>query len=236
MHGKENLRPDSSYPLLPQYTTNFTSYTAFSSKRLMAWRHLEIVIERAKELESVHLIQSLKPYPVVCICDDEGNSYYESEKKKPVDLNGRSNPEWGAFFDFDIDIVEAQQRQLYLIVRLESHRNVSCLGGKFIGQVRVGLGELLNDFGDADDKKLVTRSVINKNGEAQGRLTFSYKFGRTHDHPPAAAALPQPDNGNPVAQIPQRRNSDGNPIVKGAVGGVASGLVTTLADILLNDT
>ncbi|KAL4616273.1 hypothetical protein ACB092_07G186800 [Castanea dentata] len=109
----------------------------------MAWRHLEIVIERAKELESVHRFQSLKPYPVVCICDDEGNYYYDSEKKKPVDLNGRSNPEWGALFDFDIDIVEAQQRQLYLIVRLESHRNVSCLGDKFIGKVVLALENCL---------------------------------------------------------------------------------------------
>ena len=70
----------------------------------------------------------------------------KKKKKKPVDLNGRSNPEWGALFDFDTDIVEAQQRRLYLIVRLESHRNVSCLGGKFIGQVRVGLEELHNDL------------------------------------------------------------------------------------------
>nr|POF03318.1 protein src2 [Quercus suber] len=169
----------------------------------MAWRRLEIFIERANDLESVHLFQRLKAYHVVCICDDD-------------------------------DIVEAQQKRLYLVVRLESHRNVSCLGGKFIGQVRVRLEELLNDFGDADDKKLVTRSVINKNGEAQGRLTFSYKFRRTLDHPPAAPP-PQPDNGNPVAQIPQRRNSNGHPIVRGAVEGVTTGLVTTLADILLND-
>ncbi|KAK9987710.1 hypothetical protein SO802_027949 [Lithocarpus litseifolius] len=200
----------------------------------MAYRHLEIVIDRAEELESVHWFQSLKPYPVVRICDDGGEYYYDSEKKKPVDLNGRSNPEWGALFDFDINIVEAQQKRLYLIVRLESHRNVSCLGGKFIGQVRVSLEELLNDFGDADDKKLVTRGVINKNGEAQGRLTFSYKFGRTHDHP--TAALSQPDDGNPGAQIPQRRNSNGHPIVRGAVAGVTSGLVTSLTDVFLNDT
>ncbi|XP_030943135.1 uncharacterized protein LOC115968075 [Quercus lobata] len=199
----------------------------------MAWRNLEIVIEHAKELESVHLFQSLKPYPVVCICDDEGNSYYESEKKKPVDLTGRSNPEWGALFDFDINIVEAQRRRLYLIVRLESHRNVACLSSKFIGEVRVGLEELLNDFGDADDKKLVTRSVLNKKRQAQGRLTFSYKFGRTLDRPPTA--LPQPDNGNPVAQIPQRRNSNGHPIVRGVVGGVTSGLVTALAEIISNE-
>ncbi|XP_023918070.1 protein SRC2 homolog [Quercus suber] len=194
----------------------------------MAWRRLEIFIERANDLESVHLFQRLKAYHVVCICDDDGNRYYDEENKSPVDLNGRSNP------NGLIDIVEAQQKRLYLVVRLESHRNVSCLGGKFIGQVRVRLEELLNDFGDADDKKLVTRSVINKNGEAQGRLTFSYKFRRTLDHPPAAPP-PQPDNGNPVAQIPQRRNSNGHPIVRGAVEGVTTGLVTTLADILLND-
>nr|XP_023882007.1 protein SRC2 homolog [Quercus suber]POE73642.1 protein src2 [Quercus suber] len=200
----------------------------------MAWRRLEMVIERANDLESVHLFQRLKAYHVVCICDDDGNRYYDEENKSPVDLNGRSNPKWGTHFDFNINIVEAQQKRLYLIVRLESHRNVSCLGGKFIDQVHVGLEELLNDFGDADDKKLVTRSVINKNGEAQGRLTFSYKFGRTHDHPPAAPP-PQLDNGNPVAQIPQRRNSNGHPIVRGALEGVTTGLVTTLADILLND-
>ncbi|KAK7839681.1 protein SRC2 [Quercus suber] len=199
----------------------------------MAWRHLEIVIEHAKDLERVHLFQSLKPYPVVSICDDDGNCYYDKENKSPVDLNGRSNPKWGTHFDFNIDIVEAQQKRLNLIVRLESHRNVSCLPGKFIGEVSVGLRELLNDFGEADDKKLVTRSVLNKNRQAQGKLTFSYKFGRPHDNPPAA--LPQPDNGNPEAQIPQRRNSDVHPIVRAVVGGVTSGLVTTVVEVIGND-
>ena len=199
----------------------------------MAWRHLEIVIEHANDLESVHLFQRLKAYHVVFICDDDGDRYYDEENKSPVDLNGRSNPKWGTHFDFNIDIVEAQQKRLHLVVRLESHRNVSCLGGKFIGEVRVSLEQLLNDFGDADDKKKVTQNVLNKDRQPQGRLTFSYKFGRTLDHPPAA--LPKPDNGNPVAQIPQRRSSNGHPIVRGAVEGVTTGLVTTLAHMLLND-
>ena len=74
----------------------------------MAWRHLEIVIEHAKDLERVHVFQSLKPYHVVSICDDDGNCYYDEENKSPVDLNGRSNPKWGTHFDFNINIVEAQ--------------------------------------------------------------------------------------------------------------------------------
>ena len=69
--------------------------------------------------------------------------------------------------------------------------------------------------------------------QAQGRLTFSYKFGKTLDHPPAT--LPQPDNGNPKAQIPQRRNSDIHPIVRVIVGGVTSGLVTTVVEVIGND-
>ena len=81
---------------------------AFSLKHLIALRHLEIVIEHAKDLESVHLFQSLKPYHVVSISDDDGKCYYDEEDKSPVDLNGRSNPKWGTHFDFNINIVEAQ--------------------------------------------------------------------------------------------------------------------------------
>ncbi|KAK9987743.1 hypothetical protein SO802_027982 [Lithocarpus litseifolius] len=202
---------------------------------------LEIVVEGATGLESVHLIQGLLPYPVVSIRDSDGNFYYDSENKKAVDLNGGSNPVWRVLFEFNIDIVEAQQKQLHLIVRLESHRIVPCCPDKYVGEVRVPIEELVKDFGDADEKKSTTRPVLNKKGKARGSLTFTYKFGRTLDHPPAAlpqpadgnpvAQIPQPANGNPVAQIPQRYN-DGHPIVKAAVGGVTSGLVTSLSNLI----
>ena len=54
------------------------------------------------------MFQSLKPYHVVSISDDDGKCYYDEEDKSLVDLNGRSNPKWGTHFDFNINIVEAQ--------------------------------------------------------------------------------------------------------------------------------
>lgn len=223
----------------------------------MALTVLEIVVVGADGLKSVHLIQDLLPYPVAIIRDDNGIDHYDSENKKTVDVNGGSNPVWRVLFEFEMDTDEARQKRFHLIVRLESHRKIPCFGSKLIGEVCVPVEELLNDFGDADEKKSTTRRVLNE-GKDYGSLTFTYKFRRTLNHPPPAlpqpavlplpqpvalplplpqpqpepAALPQPANGNPVAQNPQRHNNDDHVIVRAAVGGAVSGLVTSLSSVV----
>ena len=176
----------------------------------MAQTVLELVIERARRLRNVHRTHGLVPYPVVRICDDDGDCYYDSENNISVDPNGGSNPVWNVLFECNMNIVEAQWNRLHLKLSVESRRRTPCAAPKCVGEVRVPIVELHDDFGDADVRKSVTRPVLNERGEERGSLTFSYKFGRTLGHPPAAR--PQPANGNPDAQIPQR-NRDGNPIV-----------------------
>ena len=78
------------------------------------------------------------------------------------------------------------------------------------------ISELLICFGDDDDvgedEKHMTKNIVTSDGEAQGALAFSYKFGRTVDHPPLDP------------NVKQRPKRGANGFVRSFVEGLGEGL------------
>ena len=162
----------------------------------------------------------MKPYAVVFI-RDHNNILHSPERKTSVDSEGGSNPTWNFNVKFTINLAIAQENHLDLVVKLKSRRKTHGLRDKDIGEVRVLISELLKCFGDdddaAEDEKHMSKNVVTSDGEAQGALAFSYKFGRTVDHPPT-----DPN----VKQRPKRgANGFVRPFVEGLGEGLGSGLM-----------
>ncbi|KAL4636947.1 hypothetical protein ACB092_03G045200 [Castanea dentata] len=184
----------------------------------MSYRPLELVIQSAQGLKYVNHFKKMKPYAVVFICD-HNNILHSSERKTSVDSEGGSNPTWNFNVKFTINLAIAQENHLDLVVKLKSRRKTHGLRDKDIGEVRVLISELLQCFGDdddaAEDEKHMSRNVVTSDGEAQGALVFSYKFGTTVDHPPT-----DPN----VKQRPKRgANGFARSFVEGLGEGLGSG-------------
>ncbi|KAL0005987.1 hypothetical protein SO802_013548 [Lithocarpus litseifolius] len=123
----------------------------------------------------------MKPYAVVFI-RDHNNILYSSKRKTSVDSKGGSNPTWNFNVKFTINLAIAQENHLDLVVKLKSRQKSHGIRDKDIGEVRMLISELLKCFGDDDDdaakdEKHMSKSIVTSNGEAQGALAFSYKFG-----------------------------------------------------------
>ena len=185
----------------------------------MSYRPLELVIQSAQGLKYVNHLKKMKPYAVVFI-RDHNNILHSPERKTSVDSEGGSNPTWNFNVKFTINLAIAQENHLDLVVKLKSRRKTHGLRDKDIGEVRVLISELLKCFGDddaAEDEKHMSKNVVTSDGEAQGALAFSYKFGRTVDHPPT-----DPN----VKQRPKRgANGFVRPFVEGLGEGLGSGLM-----------
>ncbi|KAK7817401.1 protein src2, partial [Quercus suber] len=151
----------------------------------MSYRPLELVIQSAQGLKYVNHVKKMKPYAVVFI-RDHNNVLHSSERKTSVDSEGGSKPTWNFNVKFTISLAIAQKNHLDLVIKLKSRRKSHGIRDKDIGEVRVLISELLKCFGDdaAEDEKHMSKSIVTSDGEAQGALAFSYKFGRTVDHPP----------------------------------------------------
>nr|POE72542.1 protein src2 [Quercus suber] len=153
----------------------------------MSYRPLELVIQSAEGLKYVNHFKRMKPYAVVFI-RDHNNILHSPERKTSVDSEGGSNPTWNFNVKFTINLAIAQENHLDLVVKLKSRRKTHSVRDKDIGEVRVLISELLKEFGDdddaAEDEKHTSKNIVTSDGEAQGALAFSYKFGRTVDHPP----------------------------------------------------
>ncbi|XP_065636625.1 protein SRC2-like [Quercus suber] len=186
----------------------------------MSYRPLELVIQSAQGLKYVNHLKKMKPYAVVSI-RDHNNIPHSSESKTSVDSEGGSNPTWNCNVKFTISLAIAQENHLDLVVKLKSRRKTHGLRDKDIGEVCVLISELLKCFGDdddaAEDEKHMSKNIVTSDGEAQGALAFSYKFGRTVDHPPT-----DPN----VKQGPKRgANGFARPFVEGLGEGIGSGLM-----------
>lgn len=173
---------------------------------------------------------------MVFIGDKDGRIFYYSEKPKPVDLTGGSDPFWGVYDVFCVE--EALRKELYLYVTVESISKSSCGGSKFVGEASIAYETLLHDFGDAVDMKSVVLRVKDKKGVHHGTVTLQYKFGRTLDSRPANdSPLPQLADDSPLTQPANgKRYSNSHKLAATVAGGVASAVITTAANLFLNDT
>nr|POE72545.1 protein quirky [Quercus suber] len=106
---------------------------------------------------------------------------------------------------------------LDLVVKLKSHRKTHGLRDKDIGEVRVLILEPLEGFGDdhdaAENEKHMSKSIVTSDSEAQGALAFSYKFGRTVEHPPTDP------------NVKQRPKRGVNGFARSFVEGLGEGLI-----------
>ena len=191
----------------------------------MSYRPLEFVVQSAQGLKYVNHLTKMKPYAVVFI-RDHNNILHSPERKTSVDSEGGSNPTWNFNVKFTINLAIAQENHLDLVVKLKSHRKTHGLRDKDIGEVHVPISELLTCFGDDDDavedEKHMTRNVVTSDGEAQGALAFSYKFGRTVDHPPT----------NP--NVRQRPRGGANGFARQLVQGLGEGIGGVVGSVVDN--
>ncbi|XP_023882884.1 protein SRC2 [Quercus suber] len=181
----------------------------------MSYRPLELVIQSAEGLKYVNHFKRMKPYAVVFI-RDHNNILHSPERKTSVDSEGGSNPTWNFNVKFTINLAIAQENHLDLVVKLKSRRKTHSVRDKDIGEVRVLISELLKEFGDdddaAEDEKHTSKNIVTSDGEAQGALAFSYKFGRTVDHPPTDP------------NVKQRPKRGANGLARQFVEGLGEGL------------
>ncbi|KAK7841995.1 protein src2 [Quercus suber] len=120
--------------------------------------------------------------------DGSGNS---SEQKTPIDKNGGSNPIWNSPMKFTINDVAAAQQTV--VVKLKAERIIR---DKVIGQVRVPMKELLDNYGDSKGENHISYTWEGQRGTGL-RLKFeelvNYPTGPGHgvvdiyQHPPAPA-------------------------------------------------
>ena len=91
----------------------------------------------------------------------------------PIDKDCGRNPEWNFPMKFYVNTFASQQNRLNLVVELKADKK---LGNKDIGEVQVPMKELLESFGESNNEKSESYSVITPSGDAKGLLYFTYKF------------------------------------------------------------
>lgn len=175
---------------------------------------------------------------MVSIGDEDGNIFYASEKQKPVDLTGDSDPFWDAYDVFCVD--EALREKLYLYVRVQSKSKRPCVDSIFVGEASIAYETLLKNFGDAVDMKSVILRLKNKKGEQHGIVTLKYKIGRIRDsHIANDSPLLQLADDSPLRQPANgRRNSNSHRCVTTFLAGLASAgtVITTVIEFFFNNT
>ena len=139
----------------------------------MECKVLDITINSAKDLQDVNLFFKMEVYAVVSIQDFNIIKDDTCMKITHIDKDCGRNPEWNSPMKFYVNTFASQQNRLDLVVELKADKK---LGNKDIGEVRVPMKELLESFGESNNEKSVSYSVITPSGEAKGLLYFTYKF------------------------------------------------------------
>lgn len=139
----------------------------------MECKVLDITINSAKDLQDVNLFFKMEVYAVVSIQDCNIIKDDTCMQITPIDKDCGRNPEWNFPMKFYVNTFASQQNRLILVVELKADKK---LGNKDIGEVQVPMKELLERFGESNNEKSVSYSVITPSGDAKGLLYFTYKF------------------------------------------------------------
>ncbi|KAL0005525.1 hypothetical protein SO802_013086 [Lithocarpus litseifolius] len=139
----------------------------------MECKVLDITINSAKDLQDVNLFFKMQVYAVVSIQDYNLIKDDTCTQITPIDKDCGPNPEWNFPMKFCVNTFASQLNRLILVVELKADKK---LGNKDIGEVQVPVKELLDRFGESNNEKSVSYSVITPSGEAKGLLYFTYKF------------------------------------------------------------
>ena len=139
----------------------------------MECKVLDITINSAKDLQDVNLFFEMEVYAVVSIQDFNIIKDDTCMKITHIDKDCGRNPEWNSPMKFYVNTFASQQNRLNLVVELKADKK---LGNKDIGEVQVPMKELLESFGESNNEKSVSYSVITPSEEAKGVLYFTYKF------------------------------------------------------------
>ena len=159
----------------PTFHTKQQNWISFITNTYfkMECKVLDITINSAKDLQDVNLFFEMEVYAVVSIQDFNIIKDDTCMKITHIDKDCGRNPEWNSPMKFYVNTFASQQNRLNLVVELKADKK---LGNKDIGEVQVPMKELLERFGESNNEKSVSYSVITPSEEAKGVLYFTYKF------------------------------------------------------------
>ena len=174
---KTHLQNSSIYTnqFSPTFHTKQQNWISFITNTYfkMECKVLDITINSAKDLQDVNLFFKMEVYAVVSIQDCNIIKDDTCMQITHIDKDRGRNPEWNSPMKFYVNTFASQQNRLDLVVELKADKK---LGNKDIGEVRVPMKELLESFGESNNEKSVSYSVITPSGDAKGLLYFTYKF------------------------------------------------------------
>ena len=139
----------------------------------MSCKRLDIDTISAKDLKDVNRFSKMELYAILSIQSDNNNVNNSWEHRTTYDENGGKNPEWllAPPMTFNFDLFTAPW--LTLVIKLKTkgsfHEND-------IGEVRVPIMYLMENYGDAKDEKRMSFGVTTPGGKAKGVLEFSFKL------------------------------------------------------------
>ena len=127
----------------------------------MEYRALDIEINSDEDLKDA--------YAVVSIHDNTSNQI------SPIDEIYGPNYKWNFPMKVGPSFLVTRLNDLTIIVELKADKK---FGTEDIGNVHVPMKELLDSFGESNDKKCLSYGIITPSGEAKGLLYFTYEFSK----------------------------------------------------------
>lgn len=140
----------------------------------MGCKRLDIYTISAKNLKDVNHFSKMGVYAILSIQSDSSNGNNSLEQRTTYDENGGKNPVWvlapPKMFTFNI----FTDPGLNLVIKLKTKGSLKF--EKDVGEVRVPIMHLMENYGDAEDEKRMSFGVTTPGGRAIGVLEFSFKL------------------------------------------------------------
>uniref|UniRef100_A0A2N9G8F6 C2 domain-containing protein n=1 Tax=Fagus sylvatica TaxID=28930 RepID=A0A2N9G8F6_FAGSY len=153
----------------------------------MGCKRLDIDTISVKDLKDVNHFSKMEVYAILSIQSDNNNGNNFLEHRTTYDENGGTNPEWVLVPPkmFPFNLFTAQW--LTLVIKLKTKGRFH---EKDIGEVRVPIVYLMENYGDAKDEKRMSFGVTTPGGKAKGVLEFSFKLVDVTTYPSGHVAAP----------------------------------------------
>ncbi|GMY21614.1 protein SRC2 homolog [Fagus crenata] len=151
----------------------------------MGCKRLDIDTISAKDLKDVNHFSKMGVYAILSIQSDKNNGNNSLEHRTTYDENGGKNPEWllapPKMFTFNVFTAPG----LTLVIKLKTKGSFH---EKDVGEARVPIMYLMENYGDAKDEKRMSFGVTTPGGKAKGVLEFSFKLVDVTTYPPGHVA------------------------------------------------